>query len=158
MMTEHAQFMEAAIAQARRGAEQGEQPFGAVVVSDGSIVGRAYSKKMSEPDVTAHAETLALRAATRAVGSRDLSGCVLYTTCEPCPMCAGAALNAHIQHLVFGARVGDLPALEGQALAFGTYSVESFARLTGWELKISARVLGEECVALYQNTAGLITR
>lgn len=157
-MSEHETHLTAAIEQARKGADLGEQPFGAVVVYDGAIIGSAYSRKMGEPDITAHAEIRALRSATTALGRRQLAGCVLYTTCEPCPMCAGAALNADIEQIVFGAHISDLPAPEGHHITFKDYSLRSFAQLTGWNLRITAGLLAETCVALYQEPSVPITR
>jgi len=96
--------MEAALAQAATAAAQGEVPVGAVVVHDGELVATAYNERETSRDPTAHAEILALRRAAEALGRWRLSGCTLYVTLEPCPMCAGATVHARIDRLVFGAR------------------------------------------------------
>lgn len=83
--------------------KKGEVPVGAVVVKDGRIIARAHNLRESAKDPTAHAEILAMRRAAKKLGGWRLSGCVLYVTMEPCPMCAGAAVNARIERVVFGA-------------------------------------------------------
>ena len=96
--------MRAALSLAAQAAAAGEVPVGAVVVSDGEIIGRGYNHPISGQDPTAHAEIAALREAARHVGNYRLTGCDLYVTLEPCIMCAGAILHARIAHLVYGAR------------------------------------------------------
>lgn len=145
----HHTFMTIAIAEAREGQSQGEQPFGAVIVRDNMIVTRGHSLKVQRRNPTAHAETLVVSQAADALGQRTLKGCVLYTTCEPCPMCLGAMLNAEIDTLVVGARLSDLRAISG-AFVFGTYSAERFAEMAGWKLNVISGILGEECIDLYR--------
>ena len=96
-------FMAAALEEARAAALAGEVPVGAVVVRDGAIVSRACNRTVRDQDPTAHAETLALRAASRAIGSWRLVGCTLYVTLEPCAMCAGALVLSRVDRVVFGA-------------------------------------------------------
>ena len=88
---------------AREAARQGEVPVGAVVVRNGSIVGEGYNRRESEQNALAHAELLAISGACEALHDRRLTGCQLYVTLEPCPMCTGAIINAHIDTVVFGA-------------------------------------------------------
>ena len=97
--------MRAALALADEAAARGDVPVGAVCVFDGKIVGRGSNRREADADPTAHAEMLALREATRSVqqGWR-LDGVTLYVTQEPCPMCAGAIVNARVARLVFGCR------------------------------------------------------
>jgi tRNA(adenine34) deaminase len=95
-------FMFAALDEARRAAEAGEVPVGAVVVAEGRIVGRGYNQPISAGDPTAHAEIVALRDAARAVGNYRLTGSRLYVTVEPCLMCAGALVHARVGTLVYG--------------------------------------------------------
>ena len=95
--------MREALFEARRGALAGEVPVGAVVVVEGSVVARAHNRPIGNVDPTAHAEVLALREAARAMGNYRLTGATLYVTLEPCAMCCGAALNARIARLVYGA-------------------------------------------------------
>ncbi len=98
----NAEYMEYAIAEAKAAYAEGETPVGAVIVRDGRIIAAAHNLTESRGDSTAHAELLAIQAAERAAGRR-LTGCTLYVTMEPCPMCAGAALNSRIEEIVFGA-------------------------------------------------------
>lgn len=98
------QWMEVALAEARRGAEAGEVPVGAVVVLAGEEVARAHNQPIALCDPTAHAEVLALRRAAIARREYRLPGATLYVTVEPCPMCYGAALHARVDRLVYGAR------------------------------------------------------
>lgn len=96
-------FMAEALAEARAALDHGDVPIGAVVVRDGAVVGRGHNARELDRDPTAHAELLALRDAAAAVGHWRLDGAVLVATLEPCPMCTGAALNARVGRIVFGA-------------------------------------------------------
>ena len=96
-------FMGEALRQARRAYEAEEVPVGAVVVREGSIIGRAYNQIELLKDATAHAEMLAITQAEEVVGDRRLNDCTLYVTKEPCPMCAGAMVLARLGRVVFGA-------------------------------------------------------
>jgi tRNA(adenine34) deaminase len=96
--------MREALAEAERGGAAGEVPIGAVVVIDGSIVGRAHNAPVARRDPTAHAEVLALREAAEKAGNYRLPGATLYVTLEPCAMCCGALVNARIASVVYGAR------------------------------------------------------
>ena len=96
-------YMKSAIAEAEKAYAEGETPVGAVIVKDGEIIASAHNMTERLNDSTAHAELLAIQAAEKATGDRRLTGCALYVTMEPCPMCAGAALNSRIEEIVFGA-------------------------------------------------------
>lgn len=98
-----AQFMEEALALARQAAEEGEVPVGAVVVRGDRIVGRGRNRRESSRNALSHAEIEAIDEACRTLGGWRLWDCTLYVTLEPCPMCAGAILNARLQRVVFGA-------------------------------------------------------
>jgi tRNA(adenine34) deaminase len=95
-------FMRRALAAAEEAAGRGEVPVGAVVVVGGEIVAIAHNERETGSDPTAHAEILALRRAAAALGSWRLTGADLYVTMEPCPMCAGALVNARLRRLYFG--------------------------------------------------------
>ena len=95
--------MNAALAEARAAAERGEVPVGAVVVIQNQIVARAGNRTIGDCDPTAHAEILALRDAARIIGNYRLLGASLYVTIEPCAMCAGAIIQARVEHLIYGA-------------------------------------------------------
>ena len=96
-------FMREAISQARAAECLGEVPVGAIVVQNDSIVGRGFNMPIGEGDPTAHAEIVALRDAARNLGNYRLPGCQLFVTLEPCTMCAGAAIAARVDRVVFGA-------------------------------------------------------
>lgn len=96
-------FMCVARAQAELAKEQGEVPVGAIVVHNGLIVGRGFNQPIGSHDPSAHAEMLALREASAALGNYRLAGCDLYVTLEPCAMCAGAILHARLDRVIFGA-------------------------------------------------------
>ena len=95
--------MDQALAEARSAADAGEVPVGAVIVRDGTLVARAHNRTIRDQDASAHAEMLAIRAASAALGSWRLGGCTLYVTLEPCAMCAGAIVLARVDRVVFGA-------------------------------------------------------
>lgn len=100
---EDEEFMRRALAEARGAAAEGEVPVGAVVVCDGRVIARAHNLTETLNDVTAHAEMLAITAAANTLGGKYLTGCTLYVTVEPCPMCAGAIGWAQLARLVYGA-------------------------------------------------------
>jgi len=95
--------MEEALRCAQRALEAGEVPVGAVVVSNGKIIGSGWNRNLTDSDPTAHAEIVALREAGANVSNHRLSGCELFATIEPCAMCAGAMVHARLKRLVYGA-------------------------------------------------------
>jgi tRNA(adenine34) deaminase len=101
--TDDAYWMGLALAQAARAAALGEVPVGAVAVRDGALIGLGFNRKESDQDPTAHAEMLALRQAAARLNNWRLLGVTLYCTLEPCPMCAGAMIQARLPRLVYGA-------------------------------------------------------
>ena len=101
--TTHQQFMEAAIALSKQAIREGRGgPYGAVVVKDGEILGQGMNEVTSINDPTAHAEMTAIRQACERLGSWNLTGCELYTSCEPCPMCLGAIYWARLAKIHYG--------------------------------------------------------
>jgi tRNA(adenine34) deaminase len=101
-MTEHERFMNLAYQEALKALDDGEVPVGAVIVKDGKIAGRGYNRIEGLNDATAHAELVAIGAASSFLGTWRLEGCVLYATLEPCLMCLGAILQSRISTVVFG--------------------------------------------------------
>ena len=134
--------MREAIKEAMLAAEIGEVPIGAVVVRNGEIIARAHNERETGKDATRHAEIIAIERACAALGGWRLIGCDLYVTLEPCPMCAGATVNARVVRVVYGA--SDL-----RAGAFG-----SIINLNDYPLnhkpEIVRGVLAEECLAPIQ--------
>jgi tRNA(adenine34) deaminase len=96
-------WMQEALRSAQRALEAGEVPVGAVVVCQGSIVGRGWNRNIADSDPTAHAEIVALREAGATLGNHRLAECDLFVTIEPCAMCAGAMVHARIKRLIYGA-------------------------------------------------------
>jgi tRNA(adenine34) deaminase len=100
---EDKKWMIVAIEEAKKAAQIGEVPIGAVIVRDGQIIGRGFNRRETDNLATAHAEMLAIQDANHRLGGWRLSDCALYVTLEPCPMCAGAILQARIERVVYGA-------------------------------------------------------
>ncbi len=158
-MMNHDYFMGLAIEEARKGAAQGEQPFGALIALDGEVIVKTPSLKVGSSDTTRHSETYAIALATQKLKMRTLPpGSVFYATCEPCPMCAGAILNGGIKTLVLGARNADVKKFSANAFQFKDYSVEAFARLVGWDLTVIQGIREDECLALYRDAVVELTR
>jgi tRNA(adenine34) deaminase len=102
MTSEHDMWMGLALDLAREAATEGEVPVGAIVVKDGRVIGRGANRREADQDPIAHAEILAIAEAAHAIGHWRLEDTALYATLEPCPMCAGAILNARIPRVVYG--------------------------------------------------------
>ena len=100
----HEAYMEQALLLAREAANCGEVPVGCVIVHDGRIIGRGRNRREEKQAVFSHAEMEAMAQANAALGTWRLDGCDLYVTLEPCPMCAGAILNARVRRVFYGAR------------------------------------------------------
>ena len=136
---DHDHFMRIALELSRKTAAAGNLPCGALVVRDGEIVGEGANTVHSDTDPTAHAEVMALRAAAKRLGSVDLSGCTLYSTMEPCPMCCWAILVSGMESLVLGGRHD--PRLRPE---LGSYTVEALLNMTGRPLRLVTGVLQRE--------------
>jgi len=133
--------MREAIAEARKAACAGEAPVGAVIVAGGKIIARAHNLKESLGDPTAHAEILAIQEAAQFLGAWRLLGATLYVTLEPCPMCAGAIVQARMERLVYGA-------YDPKAGAAGTLlDIPRDMRLNHW-VSVTGGVLADECGAM----------
>ncbi len=102
-MFQHETYMRLALDEAREASIVGEVPVGAVIVHEGRVIAACHNRRESSPDPTAHAEVLAIREAAGVLSSRRLSGCTLYVTLEPCPMCAGAIVMAQVDACIFAA-------------------------------------------------------
>lgn len=102
-----ADYMRKAIEKAKRGVLKGQPPFGACIVKEGRIITVRHNRVFEKGDPTAHAEIVAIKAAAKKLRSIDLSGCTIYSTCEPCPMCFSACHWARISKIVYGTRIED---------------------------------------------------
>ncbi len=102
MCQKHNEFMLEAIRLSKENIDNGGGPFGAVIVKDGKIIAKGVNKVTVNNDPTAHAEVTAIREAAKILDNFDLSGCEIYTSCEPCPMCLGAIYWSHLDKIYFG--------------------------------------------------------
>ncbi len=137
-MTTDERYMKEAIRQAKKAEALGDVPIGCVIVHEGRIIGRGYNRRMADRTVLAHAEIIAIKKACKAMGDWRLEDCTLYVTLEPCPMCAGAIVQARIPRVVIGCmnpKAGCAGAVMDRFLEKGfNHQVET---VTG--------VLGDEC-------------
>lgn len=138
-MEEDERYMREALQEARYALADGEIPIGAVVVGRGRVIGRGHNMTEKLHDTTAHAEMLAVTAATEALGGKYLTDCTLYVTVEPCPMCAGALNWAQIGRIVYGA----IDPRRGYSLFTPS--------LLHPKTQVAAGILAEECSALMKD-------
>ncbi len=138
-MSEDERYMQEALQEARYALADGEIPIGAVVVCRGRIIGRGHNMTEKLHDTTAHAEMLAVTAATEAIGGKYLTDCTLYVTVEPCPMCAGALNWAQVGRIVYGA----IDPRRGFSLFTPS--------LLHPKTQVAAGVLSESCAALIRD-------
>ncbi len=140
-MDQDEKYMKEAIRQAKKAAALNETPIGCVIVREGKIIGRGYNRRNTDKNVLAHAELIAIRKACRAVGDWRLEECTMYVTLEPCPMCAGAIVQARIPKVVIGC-------MNPKAGCAG--SVLDILHEDGFNHQVETEVglLGEECSSM----------
>lgn len=138
--------MQTAIAVARRGIVAGQSPFGSVIVRHGELVAAAHNQVWARTDPTAHAEVNAIRLAAEKLGRISLHDCVLYSTCEPCPMCASAIHWAKLAAVWFGAAIADAAAAGFHELQLPAAKLLGEA---GSQVQIVGGVMAAECRALF---------
>ena len=124
-------WMAEALKLARRAGDEEEVPVGAVVVRQGQVIGRGWNRNIGLHDPSAHAEILAMREAGIALANHRLSGCTLYVTLEPCPMCAGAMIHARLERVVYGAVDPKTGAAGGMFDLLGNPAHNHAAKITG---------------------------
>lgn len=140
-------FMRLAIAEAKDGVLKGNTPFGACLVKEDSILARAHNRVWQDMDITAHAEIVTLRQACEKLGVVDLKGCVLYSTCEPCPMCFSALHWANISKIIYGARIEDALGLGFRELTISNRRMKEMGQSP---IEVSGPFLLEENLALFE--------
>jgi len=146
-------WMRRALAEARGNlARPDGGPFGACIVRNGRVVAAARNTVLARRDPTCHAEVNAIRLVARKLGTHDLSGCRIFSTTEPCPMCFAAIHWAGIDEVVFGTRIADVARLGFREL---TISNRTMRRLGDSEVRIVAGVLRKECLELLREWEGL---
>lgn len=143
-MTPDESYIQLALQQARLAAEAGEVPVGAIVVYQGEVVGAGQNRVLRTLDPTAHAEIVALRAAAQHLDNYRLTGCQLYTTLEPCSMCAGAIIHARIARLVYAAA-------DPKAGAAGSVLTVINHSQLNHQMEITTGILADECGELLRN-------
>jgi guanine deaminase len=141
------EFMFLAIEKAREGIGNGQTPFGACIVKDGQVISCVHNTVWETTDVTAHAEIHAIREACRKLDGINLSGCVIYSTCEPCPMCFSACHWARIDKIVYGTRIEEA---EKAGFSEITISDGDMKKLCKSPVEIVGGVLEEECRELFR--------
>ena len=140
---EHENYMHEALLLAREAAAEGEVPVGCVIVKDGEIIGRGRNRREEKQRTSSHAEMEAIAQANEALKSWRLDGCALYVTLEPCPMCAGAIINARIPRVFYGARDEAMGACGGVLNLY----MEPFALTPA----LVGGILADECRAVLEN-------
>ena len=138
-----ADFMRRAISLAKEAAAEGEVPVGAVIVKDGEVLSVGRNRREVGKNALYHAELEAIRNACQTLGGWRLPGCTLYVTLEPCPMCAGAVINARIDRLVFGA-------YDPKAGSVGSVT-DLFTFPYNWKPEVRAGCLEDECAQLLKD-------
>jgi tRNA(adenine34) deaminase len=141
------QHMKLAIEEAVQAKQNGEWPFGAVVISNGKVISRNRCREAAEKTVLAHAELHAVNDACKALGRNNLSDCVIYCTNEPCLMCAAAIFQAKISRVVIGASRSDFPHL----LRDRQFRIEHLAEDSGYQPEIVRGVLREKIIELFKD-------
>jgi len=139
-------WMRLAIAKAEEGVRYGQTPFGACIVRRGRVVAVSHNRVWKNTDITAHAEICAIRQACQKLKTIDLSGCTMYSTCEPCPMCFSACHWANISRIVYGARIAD-----AKRFGFHELTVSSAAMKTmgGSRVRLRKDFLRQACLGLF---------
>lgn len=140
------EYMQVAIEAARRGLQLGEMPFGSCLVRQGRVVTAQHNSARRNRDITAHAEMQVIREGCRLLKTLDLSGCVLYTSCEPCPMCFSACFWAKIPRVVYGGRIEDAERAGIRQLPMTAAQMKAMSRAA---VDLMADVLREEAVQLF---------
>lgn len=160
-MLDHQAYLREALRLAIEGMHRGAGgPFGAVVVRDGQILGRGYNRVLETHDPTAHAEVVAIRQACQMVGHHHLDGCLVYASCEPCPMCLATCYWAQVDRIYFGASAVDAaaagfaddyirrdlarPVAERQLLLESLLADEAQAPFDAWRNKVNRQHYGPQ--------------
>lgn len=151
MNNPHEKFMRLAVEKAKEGILQGQTPFGACVVCDDEVVACAHNAVWRDTDITAHAEVNALRLACQKLNMIDLSGCVIYSTCEPCPMCFSAIHWAKIRTVFYGASISDARDAGFHELEISNEQMKKFGNSP---IKINGGILKQECLGLFDLWSG----
>lgn len=140
-MTREEKYMKAAIREARKAEKLGEVPIGCVIVYEDQIIGRGYNRRMIDKSALSHAEITAIKKACKKMGDWRLEGCTLYVTLEPCPMCAGAIVQARIPRVVIGC-------MNPKAGCAGSVLDMLHEKGFNHQVETEIGILGQECSAM----------
>ena len=140
----HTKYMRMALREAAKARKIDEVPVGAVAVLDGKVIGRGHNRPVSKSDPSSHAEINALRRAGRKTGNYRLTGASIYTTLEPCPMCAGALVNARVKEVFFGCR-------DSRAGACGSVMNIASSRKLNHRVRVTGGIMEDSCRRVIQD-------
>lgn len=154
-MNDHAYYMSMAIAKAREGVVQGQTPFGACIVKEGRVLSCAHNEVWQHKDITAHAEIQAIREACRDERLIDLTGSVIYSTCEPCPMCFSACHWAKIDKIVYGAYIADAAQAGFHELCISNHQLKELGQAP---VNIQSGFMRDEAVLLFTEWLSRVDR
>lgn len=147
MKSDNKKFMKIAIETAKKGISKGQTPFGACIVKNGKIMSLAHNEVWKRNDITSHAEMLAIKRACKKTGKIDLSNSILYSTCEPCPMCFSACHWARISKIIYGTSITDAKRYGFNELKIPNSKMKLIGRI---KIKIEKDLMREECLELFK--------
>jgi len=147
MQNQDLKFMRLAMAKALEGVKKGQTPFGACIVKANKVIACSHNRVWKSKNITAHAEMVAIASACQALKTIDLSGCTIYSTCEPCPMCFSACHWARISRIVFGCAIKD-----AKHFGFNEMAVSNlkFKKLIKSKIKITSALAVKENIAIFK--------
>lgn len=146
-MKDHEKYMQLAIDKCRKGIDKGQTPFGACIVKNNEIIACEHNIVWASTDITAHGEIHAIRNACKKVGSIDLSGSIIYSTCEPCPMCFTAIHWAKIDKIVYGASIEDAERFGFNELKVSNHMLKELGLSN---VEITGNFMKSECAELFE--------
>jgi guanine deaminase len=146
-MMNHEFYMQLAIDKAKEGVDKGQSPFGACIVKDGKVISCEHNTVWQNTDITAHGEIHAIREANMKLNTIDLSGCVIYSTCEPCPMCFTAIHWARIEKIYYGAKIEDAKSFGFNELTVSNEKMKEYGKS---KVEINGSFMREKCIELFK--------
>jgi guanine deaminase len=143
----HEFYMQLALDKAKEGVDKGQSPFGACIVKEGRVIACEHNTVWQSTDITAHAEVRAIREANKKLNTIDLSGCVIFSTCEPCPMCFTAIHWAKIDKIFYGARIDDAKRFGFNELIVSNEMMKENGKS---KVEIEGGFMREKCIELFE--------
>lgn len=139
-------FMQQAINKAKEGIEYGQTPFGACIVKNNAVISLSHNAVWENTDITAHSEINAIKDACQKLNTIDLTGCIIYSTCEPCPMCFSACHWAKISKIIYGASIEDANEIGFNELSISNHKMKELGKSN---IEIEGGFLKELCLELF---------